>query len=170
MHIEASKKDFAFYSSSGATMLMLLGMSVPTLFRLFRGRDCVLFRLFRRHAYAIQIVPWACLSYSNCSVGVPVLFKLFLGRACAIQIVPWACLCYSYCSLGVPVLFKLFHGRACVLFRLFRGRIWVLFRLFRRQAYVIQIVPWACLSYSNCSVGMPVLFKLYLRAHLFYSN
>jgi hypothetical protein len=78
MHIAASKKDFALYSSSGATTPYV--MSVPTV----HYSDCsvgatvyyVVFRLFRERAYAIHIVPWACICYSNGSVGSHITLQI----------------------------------------------------------------------------------------------
>ncbi len=99
----------------------------------------MLFILFRGREYAIQMVPWACMCYANCSVGAHITIQIVSWGRCTIQIVPWAYICY-YCSVGVPVQFKLY---LCV-------------RLFYSNCSVG--VP---MYYSDCSVCVHMLFKLF---------
>jgi hypothetical protein len=102
MHIVARKKDFVFYSSSGATMLNERTYTIQTV---PWARLCNI-QIVPWRAYAIQMVPWAWICYSNGSVGVNMLFKWFRGREYAIQMVPWAWICYSNGSVGAHITFK----------------------------------------------------------------
>ncbi len=142
--------------------IQIVPLCSSVLFKLFCGRSCVLFRLFCRRTYAIQIVPWACLCNSNCTFvhacSIQIVPRVCL---CTIQIVPWAYTCYSNCSVGVSVKFKLylcgrlFYSNCSVGTRVYYSDcsvgVQMLFKLFSGPACAIQIVP----------LCAPVLFKLF---------
>ncbi len=142
----------------------------------------MLFRLCHGLAYVIQFIPLVCLHYSDYIMGSHTLFMLYCEYAFVIQIILWARLHYSDCTVSAPLLFKLHQGGRALVFQIvpqallcYSDCTWVhlrcsgnlvvgtplLFRLYCRHGYVIQIVLWVRLCYSDFKVSSHTFNILY---------